>query len=99
MALHMACACGSPVSIVSFLYEKYQDAAKHASSGGMLPLHLLALCNMTSNSDVACHDVSALTFLLAAYPQAIEVKDSKGLTALDYASRSGHANADIMVRE
>ena len=91
MALHVACACGSPVQVVRFLHEQYQDATKHASSGGLLPLHLASM-------SVDCH-YSVLTFLLAAYPEAIEVKDSKGQTALDYASRSGHPLSDILVRE
>ena len=43
MALHVACACGSPVQVVRFLHEQYQDAAKHASSGGLLPLHLASM--------------------------------------------------------
>ena len=91
MALHVACACALPVQIVRFLHQQYKDATKHASSGDMLPLHLAC-------SSSACH-VSVVTYLLAAYPQAVEVQDNEGLTALDHASRSASPISDIIVRE
>ena len=91
MALHVACACGLSVQIVQYLHHQFKDATKHASSGGMLPLHLACAC-----SDC---DFTVLTYLLAVYPQAIEARDSKGLTALDYAANSGNSLSDILVRE
>lgn len=91
MALHVACACGLSLQIVKYLHQQFKDATKHASSGGMLPLHLAC-----ASSDC---DYSVLTYLLAAYPQAIEERDGKGLTAVDYATSSGNPLSDIMVRE
>jgi Ankyrin repeats (3 copies) len=91
MALHVACQRGLPAQVVRYLHEMYPDSVKHACHGNMLPLHLAS----------TCHDcqVQVFNYLLSVYPQAIEVKDSKGMAAIDYIEQRVHPDADILLRE
>lgn len=91
MALHVACERGLPLEVVRYLHEKHPDAAKHPCSGDMLPLHLASVSH-------ACR-IPVLTYLLAAYPQAMEAKDSKGMTSLDYIEHGAHPHSQILFRE
>jgi hypothetical protein len=90
MALHVACQRGLPAQVVRYLHEKYPDAIKHTCHGNKLPLHLAS----------SCHDcrVQVFNYLLSVYPQAMDVKDGKGMAAIDYIEHSGHPDAEILVR-
>ena len=91
LLLHVACQAGASLEVVQAIHQSNQQAAQIQDLTGMLPLHL-ACSSEACRCDVIC-------YLLDAYPESLEIRDSKGFLATEYVRNGKHPHQSLLEKE